>query len=285
MRFLLHLPGSHIRIQHERNLLTKIVQIVIAHSASRNLLPILLLLCSLEAGVTQRFQCPSQGIIIQYFLHNSLFFSDYLRISLLFANFPSYLRSIDNHICKSIQIEHSCHGHHRIARIYHIISGVPAPPNDMSCINTEKIPEWYTIPPTQKEKSTSQNSHHRQYVHHKIYENVTWHIFIVRYKHFTWMAGKITYTIRMKTHDDERHILAEPSEEFQYSSRISVAMPHQQVHYFTNIFPLQPVQKIIFIILSHNSLIFRSIYIMIVQRYTFLHKNIHFAQLFRVKLC
>jgi hypothetical protein len=48
-------------------------------------------------------------------------------------------------------------------------------------------------------------------------EKITGKILSIRNKHFTRMLAKIPYTIRMKTHDDERHILAEPSEEFQDS--------------------------------------------------------------------
>jgi hypothetical protein len=87
----------------------------------------------------------------------------------------------------------------------------------VSCIDTKKVVKRYSIPPAQKEKSTSQNCHHRKNIDHKINEKITGKILFIRNKHFTRMLAKIPYTIRMKTHDDERHILAEPSEEFQDS--------------------------------------------------------------------
>ena len=42
----------------------------------------------------------------------------------------------------------------------------------MCRINAEEIEERYSIPPAQKEKSTSQNCHHRKNIDHKINEKI-----------------------------------------------------------------------------------------------------------------
>ena len=106
--------------------------------------------------------------IFSVILQKSLLFSDNLHHSLSSEEFSTYLRLIDDHIRKAIKIKHTCYNHNSIAGINHIIGSVPVPFNNMCSINAEEIEERNTIPPAQKEKSTSQNSHHRQNIDHKI---------------------------------------------------------------------------------------------------------------------
>lgn len=65
------------------------------------------------------------------------------------------------------------------------------------------------------------------------------------------MLAKIPYTIRMKTHDDERHILAESSKKFQDSPGIPVAMLHKHSHQFSNIYILYQPLDFGFLFLCH----------------------------------
>jgi hypothetical protein len=83
----------------------------------------------------------------------------------------------------------------------------------MGSIHAEEIEERNTIPPAQKEKSTSQNCHHRKNINHKINEEITWQIFFVRNKHFFGMLRKVPDTISVKEHKAYGHILAVPPEE------------------------------------------------------------------------
>ena len=89
--------------------------------------------------------------------------------------------------------------------------------------------------PTQKEKTTCQDRHHRQDVDHKVNENIARHIFVIRNKHFTRMLAKIQNSISVKSHNADWYILTKPPEELQDSSGISVAMLHDYPHQFRHI--------------------------------------------------
>ena len=113
----------------------------------------------------------------------------------LFANFPSYLRSIDNHICKSIKVEHSSHYHDGKARVYHVVCCVPVPLHDMSRIDAEIIKEGYAVYPTEPKESACQYHNHRQYVDHKVDEDIARHIFIIWNKHLSVVVGEIYHSV------------------------------------------------------------------------------------------
>jgi hypothetical protein len=121
----------------------------------------------------------------------------------------------------------------------------------MCSINAKEIEKRNTIPPAQKEKSTSQNCHHRKNIDHKINEKITWQIFFVRNKHFSGMLRKVPDTISVEEHKAYRHILAVPPEELQDSPGISVAMLHKHSHQFSNIYVLYQPLDFGFLFLCH----------------------------------
>jgi hypothetical protein len=83
----------------------------------------------------------------------------------------------------------------------------------VSCVDAEKVEKWYSVSPTQKEESTSQNSNHRQYVHHKVDIDITRRILCIRDKHLSMMLRELPYPISVKAHKDDWHVLAEPAKE------------------------------------------------------------------------
>jgi hypothetical protein len=81
------------------------------------------------------------------------------------------------------------------------------------------------------------------------------------------MLREIPHSVCVEAHNNDRYVLAEPAEEFQYSPAIPITMLYQHIHQLGNINVLYQPQDFGFLFLCHNSLIFKFVVLLIYKIY------------------
>ena len=134
---------------------------------------------------------------------------------------------------------------------YHAVRREHASMDDVYSVYTEVIKKRNAVSPAQKEEPARKYDYHRHYIHHEVDEHITGGVALNGDNHFPRVAGELQHPINMNAHYEHRYPLAEPAEELQNSSVVSVATFGCDLQHITYINTFQQSFKLFLLFLRH----------------------------------